>query len=423
MTMAEQQSQALMIPEDVPAARPLMVATRDDEALKRDLGLATAADLRTGPTDMVLFEKAGSIAQQLLTVDLTDPAVGQTQRKMMESFGQTAERKCHKSSGMLSTPLGKMKGLDGQDSGLASSLSSLTAKVQDLNPGKYKLDPSKYGLLRRFFIRLTLMAPPLRTYLAKFQSGEMAINLIIDALESGKEKLERNNDELETEQTEMRRATFELQQAIKLGHALDKHLTNVHDSINASASEDERLKKRYVAEELLFPLRQRIEDLQQLLAVNQMGVIATEVLMKNNRELIRGVNRAIKVTTRALRIAVMLSVGLHDQQSVFAQTSAINDTTNELLVQDAAQLRTQGVAIHKQAASAMLNIEMLKRAMEDTMMAFDEISQFRQEALPKMRADIDALEELTTGADNKIREMERGKAARPMIDLAVSEAA
>src|SRR5690606_42135790 len=48
-------------------------------------------------------------------------------------------------------------------------------------------------------------------------------------------------------------------------------------------------RRSFMEEELLFPLRQRILDLQQQLAVSQQGILALEVVIRNNRELIRGV--------------------------------------------------------------------------------------------------------------------------------------
>ena len=49
---------------------------------------------------------------------------------------------------------------------------------------------------------------------------------------------------------------------------------------------------KFVTEEVLFPLRQRIMDMQQMIVVNQQGVMATEVVIRNNKELMRGVERA-----------------------------------------------------------------------------------------------------------------------------------
>jgi len=38
-------------------------------------------------------------------------------------------------------------------------------------------------------------------------------------------------------------------------------------------------------------LRQRIQDLQQQLAVNQQGVLAVELIIRNNKELMKGVDK------------------------------------------------------------------------------------------------------------------------------------
>ena len=39
-------------------------------------------------------------------------------------------------------------------------------------------------------------------------------------------------------------------------------------------------KAKFVAEEVLFPLRQRIMDMQQMMVVNQQGAMATEIVIK-----------------------------------------------------------------------------------------------------------------------------------------------
>ncbi len=68
--------------------------------------------------------------------------------------------------------------------------------------------------------------------------------------------------------------------------------------------------------DLLFPLRQRIQDLQQQLPVNQQGLLTTELVIRNNRELIRGVNRALNVTVYALQVAATSALALANQKIV-----------------------------------------------------------------------------------------------------------
>jgi uncharacterized protein YaaN involved in tellurite resistance len=55
-------------------------------------------------------------------------------------------------------------------------------------------------------------------------------------------------------------------------------------------------KARVVREEMLFYLRQKVQDLQTQLAVSIQGYLALDVVRKNNLELIKGVDRASTTT-------------------------------------------------------------------------------------------------------------------------------
>jgi uncharacterized protein YaaN involved in tellurite resistance len=97
----------------------------------------------------------------------------------------------------------------------------------------------------------------------------------------------------------------------------------------------------FIQEELLFPLRQRIQDLQQQLAVNQQGVLAIELIVRNNKELIKGVDRAVNVTINALNVAVTVALALANQKIVLDKIQAVNVVTDRLIAQTAATLRSQ----------------------------------------------------------------------------------
>jgi uncharacterized protein YaaN involved in tellurite resistance len=126
--------------------------------------------------------------------------------------------------------------------------------------------------------------------------------------------------------------------------------------------------------------------------------MALGVVMSNNQELVRGVNRATTVTVSALNVALTVALALANQKQVISKIQAVNETTDSLIAQNAERLRSQGVEIHKMAASANLNPETLKKAFEDIRAALEDISRFRQESLPKMAATIVDLDKLSTEA-------------------------
>ena len=143
----------------------------------------------------------------------------------------------------------------------------------------------------------------------------------------------------------------------------------------------------------------------------------TEVLIRNNRELIRGVERALFVTVDALNIAVAAAMALANQKLVLDSIDALNQTTNMLIAGTAKRLRTQGVEIHKRASSTMLAQDVLKQAFVDIHAALDDIAHYRKDALPKMAATITELGQEAEVAEKAIVRMERGNRVRVSNDL------
>ncbi|MCP4688548.1 MAG: toxic anion resistance protein, partial [Desulfobacterales bacterium] len=256
---------------------------------------------------------------------------------------------------------------------------------------------------------------PLKKFFTKFESSQTVIDAIVRSLEDGKKVLQRDNVTLSQDQKVMRALTFKITKVIELGMLLDQKFSYTLE--REIIPEDPR--RRFIEDEILFPLRQRIQDLQQQLAVNQQGVLAIEIIIRNNKELIKGVDRGINVTVTALNIAVTVALALANQKIVLDKIDAVNKTTNRLIAQTASQLRTQGVAIHKQAAASALDMETLRRAFVDINGALDDISTFRKEALPLMAHNIVEMDKLTTTTEEAIQRMEQGTNLAPTIMLDV----
>ena len=88
---------------------------------------------------------------------------------------------------------------------------------------------------------------------------------------------------------------------------------------------------RFLQEEVLFPLRQRIIDLQTALNVNQQGVITYDLLIRNNEELIKGVERSVTITTVALSVGVTAQFALNKQRIVLEAVKGTKEITEKIL--------------------------------------------------------------------------------------------
>ena len=189
-----------------------------------------------------------------------------------------------------------------------------------------------------------------------------------------------------------------------MGNALDQYLTNAIDNKRAEGGDEAKV--QFVEEEILFPLRQRIMDFQQLQVVSQQGVVALDVIRRNNNELVRAVERAKTVTVSSLRTAVTVAGALYNQKLVLEKVNLLNQSTNNMIAATSNMLKTQGVEIQKNASEAMISTDTLRKSFADTLQALDDISSYKLEALPRMRQTIEEFRQLADEGTKKLDQME-----------------
>lgn len=357
-----------------------------------------------------LDKQSNTIVKSIFEIDARDLKLQQEKSFAIRELGASLQREIFRRSALLKQPMTKLVS-DAEDGGsVAHALITLQEQTDRINPNKFDFS---MGAVRRFLSIIPGIGTPISRWFAKYQSVEGVIASVVKSLEDGRSQLERDNTTLQDDQVAMRELTFKLQDYVELGSMLDQKITaRLKTETNL-----EEAQRKFAEEEVLFPLRQRIIDLQQQLAVNQQGVLTTEVIIRNNRELIRGVSRSLNVTITALNIAATLALALQTQKNVLKGVEAVNKTTDELLSQTANKLKTQGVEIHKQASSAQLDIEKLKGAFLDVRTALEDINTFRREALPQMSKSIEQMSELTSDMDESIQKLEVGENAQNEIML------
>jgi uncharacterized protein YaaN involved in tellurite resistance len=405
--MNETQSPVSISPSSGPAAAPL---TLDVVQVQQEVALPASQP------DEVLRNKAREMARALVVIPTSDLSVQDGAKAAVEEMGRSLQQEAARRSGMLQQPI-RTLAQSGEDGGpVATSLVDLKMKVEELDPAKFDFSPGWFSRTLGF---LPVVGSPIKRYFTQFESAQTVINAIIGSLEKGREQLKRDNITLAEDQRAMRELTLRLQKQVQFGELLDGQLQYLLE--REVPADDSR--RSFIEQELMFPLRQRIVDLQTQLSVNQQGVLAIGIIVQNNKELIRGVNRALDVTVSALQVAVVVALALANQKMVLDKINALGQTTTNLISGTAERLRTQGVAIHKQAASATLDIEALKRAFADVTAAIDDIARYRREALPRMAHTILEFDSLCAQAEERIKRAEEGERARPQLtlDLQASE--
>lgn len=344
----------------------------------------------------VIGTAAEQKGEEIMKVDLDSVQSRREITSAVEDLGSDLVRKSSSKNDILARRMADLSRAGGESGDVAKGLEDLAIKMRDLDPSG--IDFAKQGAIGRFF-------NPIRRYFDRYKTADAEIAEIVKSLDKGRETLRKDNVTLELEAGSMRDLTKQLNQRLEMAQDLDAYLTNALDNYRVEHGGDDD-KTRFLEEEVIFPLRQKIMDFQQLLVVNQQGIVAMEVIRKNNLELIRAVDRAENVTVAALRTAVTVAGALYNQRIVLEKVQTLNAATNEMISATSRMLKEQGVAIQKQATDAAISPDTLKAAFEDTLSALDDITDYKLKALPQMQQTIDQFRMIADEGERRLQQME-----------------
>ena len=287
-----------------------------DDAMKEN-----AAAVKEGKVGVE--QVANQYMERLLNA--SSSAERELMKRNADAMGIDEQHASAQRSAMLQNPIrdAAMKSDDGGP--VAKGLVDLRMKMEELDPGRVSFES---GWATRAIGWIPGVGTPAKRYFAKYESAQTHLEAIEGSLKEGAQVLRRDNNTLEADQEQMRALCLKLANQIELGRRLDE---KIEEQI---ANETDKQRRGFLEEEILFALRQRVVDLQQQLAVNQQGMVAMDILVRNNRELIRGVDRACTVTMSALRVGVTIATGLHNQRVQLEKINAANETATGLIPAD-----------------------------------------------------------------------------------------
>ncbi|MET9848280.1 toxic anion resistance protein [Streptomyces ossamyceticus] len=285
------------------------------------------------------------------------------------------------------------KGGDAQ-SQVAGSLVELRRVVEDLDPRDL---PAGKG--RKLLSRLP-GGNRLRDHVAKYATAQGTLNRIVGSLRGGQDELRRDSAALQTERVRLWETMGKLQEYVVLTEALDT-------AVEAHIAAADPQQADTLRADVLFPVRQKHQDLLTQLAVCAQGYLAMDVVRRNNEELIKGVDRAATTTVSALRISVMLASALDTQRKVVDQVNALRGTTEDLVRGNSEMLATQSSEIQRIAADPAVGAETLRSAFQQIYRTLDTIDTYKAQATETMAATV---ESLTAELQHAGRYLERSRA-------------
>ena len=342
-----------------------------------------------------LKNQAQQNAVAIFDTDLNNPAERESILKPLDNFGLNEMSKSASHNEMLSTRFVDLTKGGKEADNISEKLLELNRQMKDLDPSK--VDFAKKGVLGN-------LMNPVRKYFAKYEKAEVAISEIVESLDKSGRVLQNDNTTLLNEETYLREITNKLLADIELGKQMDASIEAQIQSADIEGVDSDKIS--FVKEEILFPLRQRIMDMQQMIVVNQQGIVSLNVIRRNNKELIRGVRRAQNVTVSALRTGVMVASALYDQKIVMEKINILNQTTENIIQTTSHMLKEQGSEIQKHSAETMISPDVLKASFAEALQAIEDVSTYKEQALPQMKETIDMFSNMAEDGKKVVAKIE-----------------
>ena len=398
------------------------VTTRQKLAEELNLGNNDLTYVDVDPKEKSLFDIDPKIAEQV------KPEVDKFFKILMDKEKDSSEKtdavyslgrkSAERKNEFLERQMRELMGKDGNQE-LAEGLLGLRDQIADLDPRLYFSEDSMRGILNNILRKMfgdNKFVQKLRLkYINKYETSEGVIKDIIQGLQAGQGTLERNNIVLADEKKLMRADVEQLKKAIAFGQMLDERIEK------AIGEAQDAEWKQILSEEILFPLRQRINTLQKTRVVKNQSILTYEMIMRTNRQLINGIknsDQAIEI----LKIAITTELSLRDAKKVNDAINAMDKLSGDMLVANSEKLKTVVMEVYKTAARAGIPIEKLVTAQRNALATLESYSNFIQEQLPKMKEEAAQVEQLNKEVQAANDKMERGskigaKIAESMSDL------
>lgn len=379
-----------------PATEPLVLSAPDPVqpvAATQAPKMAPKVDPATAPA---LDKKVSTYLDGLLSADAKSPEFAKRADDVRTMGDQDIRQAADSSNRLLATPVRALK-----EGGLADG-SKVGQTLLELRRTVEDLDPSEKGVGRKF-LGVIPFGDKIQDYFRRYESAQGQLNAIIQSLYNGQDELRKDNAALNLEKQNLWDTMARLNQYIYVAERLDAQLSTKIAELQIA--EPERAKA--LSEDVLFYVRQKHQDLLTQLAVSIQGYLAIDIIIKNNIELTKGVDRATTTTVSALRTAVIVAQALANQKLVLDQIGALNTTTSNMIASTSKMLADQSASIQEQAASSTVGIEQLQEAFANIYATMDSISDFKVRALDSMSQTIGVLQTETTKASEYVERARR----------------
>ncbi|UOX85842.1 toxic anion resistance protein [Amycolatopsis sp. FBCC-B4732] len=360
--------------------------------VERAAGLITLSE----GTRADVTARAGGFASRLAALDVRSPEF----TDLLDELLAVGEADMRAAAGVAGTMLDRsMRSVASPQDGVTTSLAGLRRTVAEL-------DPAKLPLTGRKLLGMFPVAAGAKRALDHYRAANEPVNALVVDLRGRQDVLRRDNAAIKGERERLWKVMGKLAEAAAFAEAVDGAIERQASVFDFT----DPVRAQALRGDVLYPIRQRHQDLLTQLAVGAQGYLALDLVRKNNDELIRGVERAVSVTVSALRVALLVSGALASQRDVLDEVAALQATTDGLIRANTELLDLQSAEIRKASSDPAVATETIRRSFDRIYASIDAIDGFRADAVRSMAATVESLSGEIRRAEDHLRRSHEGEA-------------
>nr|WP_314861021.1 toxic anion resistance protein [uncultured Undibacterium sp.] len=316
-------------------------------------------------------EQVDRFMQGLLSEDVQSDAF----RQRLDSAFALGREEISIASSLMQGRLLQANFMDMEDSSAFKAIQEMRGHLDALNPGK---EGDLFQIQK--FLGFIPYGNKLQTYFRKYQGAAGQLQKSMQQLYSARDDMQRDVIDIEATRVKLWDAMQKLKAAIHFAECLDSRL---QQRVIALKNTDAQRAKA-LEQEVLFYVRQNLQDMLTQQAVCTNGYLALDVLKKTGREMMNGCSRVATTGMSALAVAQTVARATGNQIKVMDALTGINSTIENLMTETGRQLNQHTDRVGQFAQNPMIGIDKLKDMFDQTFKAMDAMDSFRSKAIEVM---------------------------------------
>ncbi|MBZ9608950.1 toxic anion resistance protein [Clostridium estertheticum] len=341
--------------------------------------------------DKAIEQKAISISRQLKVSPQVMQIAANINIKDANAILEFGNEPAQQISKFADQILNSIKSSSVEDSGvMIKELTSIMKKFD-----KQDFEENKTGFLAKLFSK---PGKAIDKMMGKYKTIGGEIDKIYTALSGYKAEINSSNLSLENLYNQNFEYYGELEKYIAAGNMVVEKNENgdiPRLEVLAASGEQINMINYENAKATVEMLKQRIYDLEMAKMVSLQTAPQIKMIQRGNYKLISKVHSAFIITIPVFKNGIIQAIALKKQKLVSDSLAELDRTTNELLMKNAENIRSQSVDIAKLAGGTSVKIETLEKTWNTIMQGIEETKNIEDENKKLREAGIVKLHDMT----------------------------